>query len=93
MNNPATIPHIQRTPKGLPKVSWCIETLKWAGWKFESLERVHDGTTGQTYRLHFVEAPNGTKHGLATWGLRAEALKVWTAAQKTANSFLTGSTP
>jgi len=89
MNSPATIPHIQRTPKGLPKIKWCIETLRWVGWKYESLERVHDGTTGLTHQLYFMEAPDGTKHGLAAWGLRDEAMKVWTAAQNTATTLLT----
>jgi hypothetical protein len=51
MKNPATIPMIQRTPTGLPKIKWCIETLKWAGWQYKFTEPAHDSDTGHTYTV------------------------------------------
>jgi hypothetical protein len=93
MNNPATIPNIVRTPKGLPTVKWCIETLKWAGWQYEGMEPAYDGDTGLTHRLYWFTDPNGKKHGLAAWGLRDEAEQAWMNAQIAAASLLTTRTP
>ena len=93
MPNPATIPGIVRTPKGLPTVRWCLEALKWAGWQYEGIEPVYDGDTGLTHRLYWFTDPNGKKHGLVAWGLRHEAETVWMNAQIAAASLLTNSNP
>ena len=93
MNNPATIPNICRTPKGLPTVKWCLEVLEWAGWQHEFTEPAYDDDTGHTHRVYFLIDPNGKQHGLTAGGLRYEAEIVWVQAQVCAESLLTTRTP
>ena len=93
MNNPATIPAIIRTPKGLPTIRWCLETLEWAGWRYKFTEPAYDSDTGHTYRVYFFIDPQGRDHGLCAGGLRHEAEVLWTQAQVCAASLLTTRTP
>jgi len=93
MNNPATIPMIQRTPTGLTKIKWCIETLKWAGWQYKLTEPAYDGDTGNTHTVYFFVDPDGKDQGLVAGGLRHEAEWIWMQAQISAAALLTGSTP
>ena len=93
MKNPATIPMIQRTPTGLTKIKWCIETLKWAGWQYKLTEPAYDGDTGNTHTVYFFVDPDGKDQGLVAGGLRHEAEWIWMQAQISAAALLTGSTP
>ena len=93
MKNPATIPMIERTPTGLTKIKWCIETLKWAGWQYKLTEPAYDGDTGNTHTVYFFVDPDGKDQGLVAGGLRHEAEWIWMQAQISAAALLTGSTP